>query len=309
MKPGILITGGSGLLALNWALAVRGSCDVTLGLHNRRISLAGVTTKIINIESEDDLSRTLEELNIRVVIHAAGLTSVEECEADPELAHYANVTLAVNVARACKLRGIQMVHISTDHLFSGAESLKTEDQPVAPINVYGKTKAEAECRVLEIIPQSLVVRTNFFGWGTNYRHSFSDTITNGLRQNKELRLFKDVFYTPILVEVAALAVHDLLGLQASGIFNVVSDERLSKYEFGLKVAEGFDLDPRGIIPSRLADQKNLVRRPHDMSLSNQKVCDLLGRRLGFVRAHLDRLRQQGSNGWPLELSALSTRPI
>jgi len=304
MKPRILITGGSGLLALNWALAVRDRCEVILGLHKRQVSLSGVSVKTIDLESVDYFVRVLEEVKPQVVIHTAGLTSVEKCESQPELAHQVNVTLAANVARACTLHGIKFVHISTDHLFSGNEPFVTEDQPVSPRNVYGQTKAEAEHRVLDSNSQALVIRTNFYGWGTSYRHSFSDTIIDALRAGKELTLFQDVFYTPILAEVAALAVHDLIDLRASGIFNVVGDERLSKYEFGLKIAEEFDLDPNRIIPTMFADQPNLVQRPQDMSLPNQKTRDLLGRRLGGMQAHMARLHQQELNGLAQESRTL-----
>lgn len=304
MKQRILITGGSGLLALNWAVAVRDRYSITLGMHKRNASLAGTQIESIDLESVGDLIRVFEEVAPQVVIHTAGLTSVEKCESEPELTHHINVTLASNVAKACAALGIQLVHISTDHLFSGQESFVTEEHLVAPINVYGRTKAEAELSVLQSNPQALVIRTNFYAWGTSYRHSFSDIVIEALRAGNDLTLFKDVFYTPILVETVAQAVHELIGCKATGIFNVVGDQRISKYEFGLKIAEEFDLDPRGISPGLFADQPNLVQRPHDMSLSNQKVCDLLGRRLGGIQEHMARLHQQELNGLAQEIQTL-----
>jgi dTDP-4-dehydrorhamnose reductase len=246
----------------------------------------------MDLESIPSLVSLLERIHPDVVIHTAGLSSVERCESKPELARHVNVTLATNVAKACAFVGVKLVHISTDHLFSGLDSLVDEGHPVTPINVYGKTKAEAECAVLEINPQSLVIRTNFYGWGTSYRQSFSDNIINELRAGRVITLFQDVFYSPILIENVALAVHDLIDLNGSGIFNVVGDERISKFEFGIRIADHFDLDPHGISPCRLIDCENLVRRPHDMSLSNQKICSHLGRQLGGVDAHLSRLVQQ-----------------
>lgn len=304
MKPRILITGGSGLLALNWASAVRDRFSIILGFHKRTVSLAGTQAKSVDLESMDDLVRTFEEVSPQVVIHTAGLTSVEKCESEPELARHVNVTLATNVARACARLGIQLVHISTDHLFSGQKSFITEEHPVSPVNVYGRTKAEAESRVCEADPQALVIRTNFYAWGTSYRHSFSDTVIRALRTGKGLTLFQDVFYTPILAEVAANAVHDLVGLKASGIFNVVGDGRISKFDFGRKIADEFDLDPCGITPGLLVDQAALVRRPLDMSLSNTKVCNLLGRQLGDIQGHMARLHQQELSGLAQEIRAL-----
>jgi len=304
MKKTVLITGGSGLLALNWALATRDQYSVTLGLHKRKISLAGVETRQIDLESVDHLIREFETVRPQSVIHTAGLTNVEECEARPDLARHVNVDLAANVAQACAKLGLSLVHISTDHLFAGDIPLVDEMQPAAPRNVYGRTKAEAEVRVLEAHAGALVIRTNFYGWGPSYRCSFSDVIVGALRSGKELTLFKDVFYTPILIETAAQAVHDLIGLKANGIFHVVGGERISKYEFGLKITEGFSLAPGVIKPGFLADRPELVRRPQDMSLSNQKVCRLLGRKLGGITEHIARLLQQEQTGVAKEIQEL-----
>lgn len=304
MNPRILITGGSGLLALNWALAVRDRFSVTLALHERNASLAGTQTRKIDLESVDHLTRAFEALQPQIVIHTAGLTSVEKCEAEPGLAQHVNADLASNVAEACAKLGLPLVHISTDHLFSGKASLVAEACPVAPINIYGQTKAEAESRVLDAHPLALVIRTNFFGWGTSYRHSFSDVVVEALRAGKELTLFQDVLYTPILVETATQAVHGLIDLNASGIFHVTGDERISKYEFGLRLAKEFRLDANLIRPGHIMNQLSLVQRPHDMSLSNQKTCKILGRKLGGVGEHIARLHQQELNGLAQEIRKL-----
>lgn len=291
-------------MALNWALATRDRHSVILGLHEREIALAGVKSIKIDLESIAHLVDTFESVQPNVVIHTAGLTSVEKCESSPELAHRINVQLAANVAQACAKLGLPLVHISTDHLFNGAVSMVDETCLVEPINVYGHTKAEAESRVLEVYPKAMVIRTNFYGWGTSYRHSFSDVIIEALRTGKELTLFHDVFYTPILVETAAQAIHDLLDLNASGIFHVVGDERISKHEFGLKLAQEFGLDANLIKSGSITDRVSLVQRPHDMSLSNNKTTKLLGRKLGSISEHLARLNQQNLNGLEKELNNL-----
>lgn len=304
MKLRVLFTGGSGLLALNWALAHRNRHSFILGLHKREISLAGVQSTKIDLESVDHLTRTFETVQPQIVIHTAGLTSVEKCEATPDLAKHVNVQLASNVAQACAQHGLPLVHISTDHLFAGVASLADEACPVQPINVYGRTKAEAEARVLEAHPAAMVIRTNFYGWGTSYRRSFSDVIIGALRAGKELSLFQDVYYTPILIKIAAQAAHELINLKASGIFHVAGDERISKYEFGLRLAREFKLDASLIKPGYITDQVSMVQRPHDMSLSNQKTCELLGRKLGGVDEHIASLHRQQQNGLAQEVQKL-----
>ncbi len=303
-KPTLLITGGSGLLALNWALVVRDKWSVVLGVHERDVSMAGVGTRRIDLASVDGLVRALEDIRPQVVVHTAGLTSVEQCEGDPELAHHVNVTLATNVATACARHGCSLVHISTDHLFPGEAACVDERSPTAPQNVYGKTKAEAELRVLEAHGSALVVRTNFYGWGPSYRRSFSDAIIRALRSGIEVTLFEDVFYTPILIAPAVLAVHELVDRRASGVFHVTGDIRLSKHDFGQMLAREFGLDSRLIRAGTLADSSSLVRRPHDMSLSNDKASRLLGRKLGGVPGHVAELHSQERSGLNRELTKI-----
>ena len=304
MKPKILITGGSGLLALNWACALRDEYFITLGLHHQQISLAGTSVAQLSLESLDRLIKQFEVIQPKIVIHAAGLTSVERCEFDPTLARQLNVLLAVNMAKVCSMFKVPFIHISTDHLYSGHNACADEDLPISPINIYGSTKAEAELRILEENPNALIIRTNFYGWGTSYRQSFSDFIIHTLRSEKEIKLFDDVFYTPILAEVLAKATHDLIALNAKGIFNVVGGQRLSKFEFGVRLAKEFDLNEALIKVTQITKQSSLVKRPLDMSLNNKKTIDFLGRDLGAIDDHLSRLRQQEENGMAMELGKL-----
>jgi dTDP-4-dehydrorhamnose reductase len=292
MRRKILITGGAGLLALNWAQSVRDRHDVVLGLHRRQVSLPGVESRQLDLTSEAAVLRAIDEVQPDWIAHTAGLTSVEACEKDPDLAQQSNVVMPTNIAKACASRGVKLIHISTDHLFSDALPLLDESHPVSPLNNYGRTKAEAEVRVLDAYPEALVARTNFYGWGPSYRQSFSDAILSALLERRPYTLFQDVFYNPILCESLALTLHELVERAASGIFHVVADERLTKYDFGLRLARHFDLDPEPLRAGRLVEQTVLVRRPREMSLSNQKARRLLGRPLGNIDAQLQQLQRQ-----------------
>ena len=304
MKEDILITGGSGLLALNWALTIREKFNVTLGLHNRNINLKDTRSILLDLDSKEALTEALEALQPQLVIHAAGFTSIEQCEANPTLAKYINVDLTKNLVMVCAKLNIPMVYISTDHLFSGNESLVDEEFPVSPINVYAKTKVEAESYIQNTYPEALIIRTNFYAWGTSYRHSFSDMVINNLRAGKKISLFKDIYYTPILIDPLVHNVHELVQKGAKGIFNMVGDDRISKYDFGLKLAREFNLDNSLIKDGKIIDKPSLVNRPDDMSLSNKKVSNYLGKKMGGLDQHILKLKAQEANGLAQELQAL-----
>lgn len=289
MSSGILITGGSGLLASNWALDIRHSYSVTLALHKRRIAMHGVTCCDVSLESVEAVAAMIRHASARVVVHSAAMTNVDACEAEPEAAHHANFLIARNVALACKLEGAKLVHISTDHVFSGTNQMMDEEAAINPINVYAKTKAAGEVAVLDICPNAIVARTNFFGWGLSYRKSFSDTIIEALRGGFEMNLFSDSYFTPILIGRLIKASHELIEADASGIFHVVGDERLSKYDFGIRIAKTFGLNANLIKPTLLAERHNIAQRPLDLSLNNMKIRAVIGRSIGEVDSQLAEL--------------------
>lgn len=304
MKPKIVLTGGSGLLAVNWAVTVRETYDVILLLHEREVAVAGVISVKVDIGSYEALINVLSNYQPDVVIHTAGLTSVEVCESNPTLANQVNVEISANIAIVTHQLGIKTVHISTDHLFDGTISLLTEETIPSPLNMYGYTKGLAERKVLERCPHALVVRTNFYGWGTSYRKSFSDMIIFSLRQKKQITLYSDVYYSPIYVNVLISSIHALIDKGAAGIFNVVSDSRISKYEFGMLLASEFSLDTTFITEGALAPSNNVVKRPLDMSLSNIKATEFIGRQIGLVQDHIRLMKTQEYDSSTIEIQHL-----
>lgn len=300
-KPRLLLTGGSGLLALNWACAMRNRWEVVLGMHQHTVQLAGTNAYSLNLQNPTQLGSQLDSLSPDLVAHTAGLTSVDRCEENRALANEANAVIARNIAEATAKRSIALVHISTDHLFAGERSCYSEQEPVQPINEYGRSKALAEEWVQAAYPQSLILRTNFFGWGHRHRQSFSDWLIYNLRAGKPLTLFDDVYFTPILADRLALAAHELVEKGASGIFNLVGPTRLSKYEFGLRVSDYFSLPTNLINRGQLSLATLLAPRPRDMSLDSSKAQQVLGHGLGTIREYLRELQAQEEEGRRSEL--------
>jgi dTDP-4-dehydrorhamnose reductase len=302
--PKVLITGGSGLLALNWAISMRDRYKITLALHKRKIALRDVSVSFIDLHSDESFEQFLVNERIGIVVNTAGLTNIEHCEREPEIAGKVNRDLAASLAKICYKSNVSFVHISTDHLFSGEQRLVSETETFCPVNVYGQTKADAETLVLASNPNALILRSNFFGWGTSYRRSFSDHIIDTIQNGDTVDLFEDVFFTPVIASELALIAHELLESSAKGIFNVVSDDRISKFEFGLVLAKAFNLDEGLIKNGKITNHPLLVPRPKDMSLSNSKVCNYIGRSIGGVEKFIEDLLCQRSMGVASELGKL-----
>jgi dTDP-4-dehydrorhamnose reductase len=300
-RPRVLLTGGTGLLALNWACAVRDTWDVVLGTHRHRAALKGTSSCRLNLDDQQELGRQVAEISPDLLVHTAGLTNVDECEANPELAREANATLARNLAEVAASRSIRLIHISTDHLFAGDRSCYREEDVVHPLNEYARSKLLAEEWVLQTCPQALVLRTNFFGWGHSRRQSFSDWIIYSLRSGKPLSLFDDVYFTPVLADHLARAAHELSERGASGIFHFAGDERTSKYDFALRLVECFALPAQLIHRANVQSAGLRARRPRDMSLDNSKARAVLKRNKMCLDEYLHGLHAQEMAGRRVEL--------
>ena len=144
MRKKILFTGGSGLLALNWAIQVCQDFDVVLGLHQREIILNGVESFKISLESDIEFFKYVDIIKPDLVVHTAGMTNVDQCEAFPELANKVNFEIAKIVSDVCFKNNIDLIFISTDHLFDGSVPNVSEVHLKNPLNCYGRTKSLGE---------------------------------------------------------------------------------------------------------------------------------------------------------------------
>lgn len=302
MKPKrILLTGGSGLLALNWACAMRGQSAVTLGTHRHGVRLSGVDSVSLDLSDVDVLLRQTRQIGAELIVHTAGLTNVDRCEEMPAEARHANAEIARNVAEVAAAVGICLIHLSTDHLFSGTQRLSMEQATPEPLNEYARSKWLAEQWVRQACPDALILRTNFFGWGYAGRQSFSDWIIYGLRANRSLPLFDDVFFTPILADALTHAAHALVDQGAKGVFNLVGGERVSKYEFGRRLAAAFGLPLALIHPTKVEGAHLHAPRPKDMSLDNSYLRKTIAFDPGPLEQGFAELREQERQGRREEL--------
>ena len=267
----VLIIGGSGLLGSNWAIKWRDRYNILLGINKRFIKIEGTKSITIDFKNEKIIRNVLEKNKIDILINCSGLTNVEKCERNQELAEFVHCSLCEVFSKLCFSLGVKQVHISTDHLFDGSKKYVDEDCLPKPLNNYGKTKLISEKMVSKFNPNALIIRTNFFGKGPSYRRSFSDLILDNISLNKRVNLIEDVFLTPIYIDELIEIIENLLFKDLCGVYNVVGDERLTKYEFGLKIAKEIGVNHRLVKKTLLSERKDLVKRPFDLSLSNKKL--------------------------------------
>ena len=304
----IFVNGMSGLLGLNFAVQARARVTIGGSYQRHAVAIPGVTAVRSDSCSAEAMRDTLRAFAPDVVLHTVGLTSVDACEQDPVLARRLNVDAARIAAEAAAAARAHFIHISTDQLFDGHRPLAGEDEPPAPLNVYGATKRDAEEAVRRAAPDAAIVRTNFFGWGTSVRTSFSDWIVAALERHEPLYMFSDAYFSPILVNDLTDALLGLAERRYAGTLNVAGAERLTKLEFARRLAGVFGLAADTIVPRPLAEFGLRARRPLDMSLDTSRASRVLGRRLPSVTDSLQGLLRLRQEGWPEQLESALRNP-
>ena len=270
----ILILGCSGLL---------GKCLIDYYQHQKKfqIHVAINKTKIKNknlrifsAKNKNLIDDYVKKNQIDAIINFAALTNLEFCEKNVNLSKKTNYFLPVYLAKVSKKFNLKYVFISTDN-FKFKEKKLSENSKIETLNVYSAHKRKSEKEILKINPKSLIIRTNFFCYGNKNRKSFSDVILNSIKLKNKIGLFKDVYYTPIYGKYLLKYLFSLMDKNKYGIFNICSNERITKFKFGIKLCDIFRLNKKLIQASYLSKRSDIVNRPFNMALNNKKLKKIL----------------------------------
>lgn len=277
----LLITGDTGLLGT--ALVAeslrsesyetfgvsRSASDTSAGWNHRSVDLADATATV----------HYLDDVRPDFIIHCAAATDVDECEIQQGVAWTINVDATERLARWAAKNGTRFTFISTDSVFDGAFGGYCEKDPPGPLNHYARTKLAGECVAALWCPDSLIVRTNFYGWNMKGKPNLAKWMYRKLAREEQLRAFADVYFSPLFVNDAAQLTLDLVLRRAKGVFHVTSQDSCSKCEFAFVLGREFHLDTGKIQPALLGEFRFHAQRPRNTFLVTRKCAQFLGREM------------------------------
>ena len=295
----ILITGSNGLLGSNLVKFLSAKSDHQVFATSYHPSCSFELSDFVKGDLLDTTftEQLLATVEPEVIINTVGLVNLDNCEEEPQLAYSIIAQTAENVAQSAQRHGARLIYISTDHLFDGTRSMYSEDDQPAPVNVYGKMKLEAEARILASHSNTVIVRTNFYGWSPEHHPlTFGEWVFNSLRQRIPINLFTDYYFTPLEVTHLAEALEEVAKSDFRGVINIAGSERCSKYDFGIAMAEVFNFDPLPIRHGKLAAAPFKARRQQDLSLSTEKFKRIFSRELPNLREGLQRFYHNKRRG-------------
>ncbi len=224
------------------------------------------TSKDADIRDWSQAQKLLSECRPDWTIFAAAFADVDGCEIDPSFAQEVNCRGAVNVARAAQENNSRLMLISTDYVFDGTKSAPYEvDDPVRPLNVYGRSKADAERGVREILPDCCILRTSWL-FGAQGK-CFPNTILALARERKTLRVVSDQRGCPTLNRDLAHIINLLIRAGARGTIHAANAGNCSWFEFAQELINAARLEDVVITPISTAEMNRPAPRPHYSVLS------------------------------------------
>jgi len=223
----VLITGKNGQLGRDLCKSVAKDIELVAYGHQE-----------LDITSRDTVTRMISTEKPDVIINAAAYTAVDKAESDKEAAYAVNAAGAGYLAAAAREISARFIHLSTDFVFDGLKSTPyLPDDPVNPVSVYGKSKAEGERLVREkYAANSIIVRTSWVYSVTG--NNFVKTMLRLMKERNEIRVVADQAGTPTWSKNLAMMLWGMVGNNIhAGIYHWSDTGMASWYDFAVAIQE------------------------------------------------------------------------
>ena len=264
----VLVTGGNGQLGEAIRRAAEGSAH--------RYTFA--TIDELNICNRADVERYIVEKKVHTIINCAPYTDVEGAEDNATMAHAINSTAVAGLAEICKRLGIKLIHISTDYIFGGDAERRTpytESDTTAPLNIYGRSKAEGEVAVIE--HDGIVIRTSWLyaPWGKN----FVLTMLRLGREREAVSVVDDQRGTPTSALGLARAIVLMVDTDAidtmRGIYHYTDGGECTWHDFACEIMQQAGLACR-VEPCATKERNMRAERPAYSVLDTARIAAIKG---------------------------------
>lgn len=270
----ILVTGANGLLGRKLVSVIGEQKDIELITTSRK---GRDNEAKLDVTDLSNLKEVVDRHKPDVIINAAAMTQVDQCEVQQDECWTQNVGSVKNLVTVCEINKIHLVHVSTDFVFNGNEGPLDETAAPDPVNFYGKSKLEGEKIILNSECSAAILRTVLV-YGVTSDMSRSNIVLwvkKSLEEGKAINVVNDQFRTPTLAEDLATGCLLAARKKAMGIYHVSGYEMMTPYDIAIKTAGFFGLDKTLIAPVT-----NFVQ-PAKRPLKTGFIIDKAKRDLGY----------------------------
>ncbi len=221
--------------------------------------LTALSSKDADLRDQARIRDVIRGARPEWIILAAAYTDVDGCESNRDLVFAVNCQGAIHVAQAARETGSRLIFLSTDYLFDGTKRSPYEASDTRnPISVYGESKARAEERLLEILPDVCIVRTSWlFGHGGQ---CFPATILKLAADRPEIAVVNDQRGCPTFTPDLASTLAQLCRKSARGIVHATNSGDCTRYDFATEIVRASRM-PTTVRPVTTAEFPRPARRP------------------------------------------------
>jgi dTDP-4-dehydrorhamnose reductase len=278
----VLITGSNGLLGQKLIDLALAQADISLVAtssgSNRHPIKVGYTYQELDVCDADAHRAAIVKHQPQAIIHTAAMTNVDACESNQEACEKLNVTAVASLATLCKEFNIQLVHLSTDFIFDGANGPYSEDDNPNPLSFYGQSKWKAEQAIVASGCKFAILRT-IIVYGVVAAMSRSNIVLwakNALEKGETISVVNDQWRMPTLAEDLAAACIAAVNKEVQGVFNVSGKDLMNMVELVNQVADFWHLDKTLIRPISSASLNQAAKRPPKTGFVLAKAISQLG---------------------------------
>ncbi len=281
----VLVTGANGMLG-------RDLCSIFEQKHEV------VATDVDEMDVRDYalVFQTMNEVSPDLVVHLAGITDVDRCEKEPDLAYSVNALGTRNVALACQRLQATMVYVSTLAVFDGTKCEPyTEFDKPNPQSQYARAKYQGEAVVRDFLDSYYIVRAGWLFGGGKEDKKFVGRIIELARTRSELMVVNDKFGSPSYTKDLSSGIMQLVETGQYGTYHMVNPgPASSRYEIAEKIIEYAKIGNCRLIPCSSAYFPLAAPRPR-MEAGHNYNLDLMGLRL--MRPWQDALKEYIETNW------------
>ncbi len=225
----------------------------------------------LDICNREAVENYFAERKIDVLLNCAAYTAVDKAEEDVELCYRINEKAVGILGEVAAQYGTKMVHVSTDYVFDGTNYLPyTEDRPVCPATVYGKSKLAGEQLLMDVCPAAVIVRTSWLY--SSFGNNFVKTMIKLGRERDSLNVIFDQVGTPTYAADLADALLQIVSADKfiPGVYHYSNEGVCSWYDFTIAIHQIAGINCR-VLPIESKDYPAKTPRPHYSVLNKKKI--------------------------------------
>jgi dTDP-4-dehydrorhamnose reductase len=277
----IVVTGANGLLGYKLIQLLSTKSDISLiATARKKVNdlPQGVQFFELDIANHDQTLEVLTTTKPDVVISAAAMTQVDQCETERETCWMTNVVGIENLVEGCEKIKCHLVHVSTDFIFDGSHGPLDESAVPNPVNFYGESKLAGE-QVIQKSKLNWAILRTVLVYGVTPDLSRSNIVLwvkKSLEEGKTINVVNDQWRTPTLAEDLAMGCYLAASKKATGIYHISGEEMLTPFDIAMQTAEHFKLDKSLIKPANSSTFKQPAARPPKTGFIINKVKKELG---------------------------------